>query len=99
MSKHYARESFYEYGTSSGFDSNPASHGSLCAEIALAMRLNPTELGALRSILRSLDPKGYLTLLPARETLQAKLHQSIELARQRLQPTSTPISVGRVGEA
>lgn len=41
----------------------------------------------------------YLTLLPARETLQAKLHQSIELARQRLQPTSTPISVGRVGEA
>ena len=27
----------------------------------------------------------YLTLLPARETLQAKLHQSIELARQKLQ--------------
>ena len=41
----------------------------------------------------------YLTLLPARETLQAKLHQSIELARQRLQPASTPISVGRVGKA
>jgi predicted nuclease of restriction endonuclease-like (RecB) superfamily len=27
----------------------------------------------------------YLTLLPPRETLQAKLHQSIEIARQRLQ--------------
>ena len=30
----------------------------------------------------------YLTLLPPRETLQAKLHQSIELARQKLEPTS-----------
>ena len=26
----------------------------------------------------------YLTILPPRETLQAKLHQSIELARERL---------------
>jgi hypothetical protein len=26
----------------------------------------------------------YLTVLPARETLQAKLHQSIVIARQRL---------------
>lgn len=40
----------------------------------------------------------YLTLLPPRETLQAKLHQSIELARQKLQQTSTTISPGRVAK-
>lgn len=32
----------------------------------------------------------YLTLLPPRETLQAKLHQSIELARQKLQLDGSP---------
>ena len=32
----------------------------------------------------------YLTLLPPRETLQAKLHQSIELARQKLQRDAEP---------
>ena len=32
----------------------------------------------------------YLTLLPPRETLQAKLHQSIELARQKLQRDADP---------
>ena len=39
--------------------------------------------------LLELDKSGihvaeYLTVLPPRETLQAKLHQSIEIARQRL---------------
>lgn len=48
----------------------------------------------------------YLTVLPARETLQAKLHQSIEIARQRLAtkdqrhlgsafPVTPPASPGR----
>jgi len=32
----------------------------------------------------------YLTLLPPRETLQAKLHLSIELARQKLLNDSLP---------
>jgi hypothetical protein len=32
----------------------------------------------------------YLTLLPPRETLRAKLHQSIDIARQRLQGTPGP---------
>ena len=30
------------------------------------MRLNPTELGALRSILRSLDPNGQIYLFGSR---------------------------------
>ena len=32
----------------------------------------------------------YLTLLPPRETLQAKLHQSIELAKQKLKRDEMP---------
>ena len=65
----------------------------------LQRELSWSHLKALIYIDEPLKRDFYLTLLPARETLQAKLHQSIELARQRLQPTSTPISVGRVGEA
>lgn len=36
-------------------------------------------------------PKPYLTLLPPRETLQAKLHHAIELARQKLQQSPLPL--------
>ena len=65
----------------------------------LQRELSWSHLKALIYIDDPLKRDFYLTLLPVRETLQAKLHQSIELARQSLQPASTPISVGRVGEA
>lgn len=51
-SRHYDRESFYEHGANSDFDSNLATHGSLRAGIARTIRLDPTGLRALRSILR-----------------------------------------------